>query len=381
MRPEHTASPLVRLAGSAALRALAIAFVVVCFALRWDGSTGFTSLMRFGEKNVERRLPALQTLPVANARAYGYDGQFYAQLAVEPHVTNPDLVRALDKPSYRARRILLPLVAHALGGGRPWLVLQVYALLNLAAWLWLAAVLWRLLPPGDWRANAAWLAILLGVGALDSVRLGLTDLPAALFLVLAVRAMELGRSARAALWSLGAGFTREVSLLGLAVLRRHEKRRTLALRLAVALPVLAWCAWLAWRLPGPLGNEGNIDFPAVAFARALARNFSLIASGTIDPQRVFGILGGLGLAAQTIFVAGRARAFAGDVWLRLALPFAALFWLIGADPWLDYRAVARDCLPLTIAFNVLWARRAGAHPLWLFANIAAVDGVMRFADL
>jgi hypothetical protein len=67
--------------------------------------------------------------------------------------------------------------------------------------------------------------------------------------------------------------------------------------------------------------------------------------------------------------------------VRLALPFAVLFWLIGPDPWLDYRAVARDCLPLTIVFNLLWARRTEAHPLWLLANLAVVDGVLRFADL
>jgi hypothetical protein len=382
MRTDRASVSLpARVGRNPALRWIAIAFVMAFFGLRWDATTGFTGLMRFGEKNAARRLPVLQHLPVADARAYGYDGQFYAQLAVEPHVTNADLVHALDKPSYRARRILLPLLAHLLGAGRPWLVLQVYAALNLVAWLWLAAELWRLLPATGWRANAAWLAILLGVGALDSVRLALTDLPAALLLVLAAHAMERGHGWRATVWSLAAGFTREVSLAGALLLRYRDKWSTLALRATVALPVLLWCGWLAWRLPGPIGHEGNLDLPGVAFIRSLGQNAALIFSGHDDTQRIFGVLGGLALAAQSWFVFARIRSFTSSAWVRLALPFAVLFWLIGADPWLDYRAVARDCLPLTIVFNLLWARRADAHPLWLLANLAVVDGVLRFADL
>jgi hypothetical protein len=93
----------------------------------------------------------------------------------------------------------------------------------------------------------------------------------------------------------------------------------------------------------------------------------------------FGLLGGLGLAAQSVFVLRHARAFAANPWVRAGVPFAVLFWLIGTDPWLDYRALARDCLPMTIVFNVLWTRRAGANPLWLLANVAVLDGVIRLA--
>src|SRR5258708_5770718 len=240
-------SPLVRIA--------VVGFVLLMVARRWDPATGLTAMPRFGEKFKAVRLPALRALPVADSPRDGYDGQFYAQIAVDPDVTDPDLARALDKPSYRPRRILLPVLAHVLGAGRPWLVLQVYALLNAAAWLWLAVVLGRLLPPTGWRPTAAWLGILLGAGAVDSVRLALTDLPAALLLVLAVRAMELGRSKAAAAWCLLAGFTREISVFAALLVRDAGGRwRTFALRAACTGPVLAWGAWLAWRLPGPVGH-------------------------------------------------------------------------------------------------------------------------------
>jgi hypothetical protein len=365
-------SPVVRLA--------AIGFVLGFFAWRWDATTGFTGLMRFGDENAARRLPVLQDLPIAGSPRYGYDGQFYAQIAVEPDVTDPALAHALDKPSYRPRRILLPLLAHALGAGRPWVVLQVFALLHAAAWLWFAAVCWRLLPPTDWRATAAWLCLVLGVGVLDCVRLTLTDLPAALLLALAARAMELGRPAATAAWVLLAGLTREVSLAG-ALVVQHARGgwRTFGLRAAGTAPVLGWCAWLAWRLPGPVGHEGNIDWPGAAFVRQEWQNAGALLTGSTNPGVVFGLIGGIGLAAQSLFVLREWRSFASNPWVRIGLPFAVLFWLIGVDPWLDYRAVARDCLPMTLVFNLLWARRAGAHPLWLLANLGVIDGVIRFA--
>lgn len=367
-------------ARSRSIRLAAVAFVLLFVGWRWDRATGFTGLPRFGEDLKARRLPVLQALPIKDAPHSGYDGQFYAQIAVEPHVTSPDLGRALDKPSYRPRRILLPLLAYGLGAGQPWFVLQIYALLNTAAWLWLALIFWRLLPRNDWRHTAAWLGAMLSVGALDSVRLALTDLPAALLLVLAAIAMERGRERIAAVWCLLAGFTREISVVGALLVRSAAgPGRAFILRAASTGPVLLWCAWLAWRLPGPVGHEGNIDWPAFAFLRQLESNLRLVIAGNFNPLVVFGVLGGLGLAAQSLFVLGEWRAFGTNAWVRMALPFAALFWLIGADPWLDYRAVARDCLPMTLVFNLLWARRADASPLWLVANVIVIDGVMRMA--
>jgi hypothetical protein len=369
---------LIAVGRSRSIRLAAIAFVLLFVGWRWDRVTGFTGLPRFGEDLKERRLPALQTLPIKDSPHSGYDGQFYAQIAVEPNVTSPDLGRALDKPSYRLRRILLPLLAYGLGAGRPWVVLQIYALLNTAAWLWLAAVFWLLLPRDDWRHTVAWLGAMLSVGALDSVRLALTDLPGALLLVLATSAMERGRERIAAVWVLLAGFTREISVAAALLVRSAAgPRRTFILRAVSTGPVLLWCAWLAWRLPGPVGHEGNIDWPGFAFLRQLQSNLRLVFAGDFNPLVVFGVLGGLGLAAQSVYVLSHWRLFATNPWVRMALPFAVLFWLIGADPWLDYRAVARDCLPMTLVFNLLWARRADANPLWLLANVIVIDGVIR----
>lgn len=375
---------LKKMRADALVRCAAIAFVLVFFALRWDATTGLTAPMRFGENFAERRLPELKTLPLAMARGDGYDGQFYAQIAVALDPTDEDLVKAMDKPSYRPRRILLPVLAHVAGGGDPWRVLQVYALLNPLAWVWLAVVFWRLLPTGDWRATAGWLGVVLGTGALDSINLGLTDLPAALLVAVAAQAVERGKAVRGALWFLAAGMVREVSLAAALLVRAApatERWKTFWLRAACTGPVIAWCAWLAWRLPGFVGHEGNIDWPGWALVRQFGLNVQAIAGGDWNPLRVFGVLGAPALAAQSVFVLRAWREFGVNPWVAAGVPFAVLFWLIGADPWLDYRAVARDVLPMTFVFNLLWVRRTGAHPLWLLANAPLIDGVQRMTWL
>src|SRR6185503_6691441 len=90
--------------------------------------TGFSSLIWFGERFAATRLGSLAEVPVETYAGLGYDGQFYAQIAVAGNPLDPALRAALDTPAYRSRRVLLPLVAHALGAGDPRRVLGVYAL-------------------------------------------------------------------------------------------------------------------------------------------------------------------------------------------------------------------------------------------------------------
>ena len=364
------------------VRLAAVVFVAGWALSRWDSQTGFTAMPRFGERFAERRLPALAGYPIAPSAGDGYDGQWYAQLAVNPRVTDTTVLRALDKPAYRARRIAVPLLAHLLGAGAPWRTLQLFLLLHVAAWCALAVLLWRRLPPGDWRATAAWCGAVLGTGALDSLRMTLTDLPAVLGLVLAIRAVEAHRMTLATAAMLLAGFTRELSLGGLLALQRVGDRPWGGWgiwwrRAAIAVPVVAWCGWLLLRTPGAVGHEGNITWPGLAMAQHLAFCVRRVAAGDHDGQWWFGLIGGLALAAQSGYVLRRWREAGTDPWLALALPFAALFWLLGPDPWVDYRAVARDCLPMTVGFAMHWWRSDARAP-WLVAHLPLVaDGLAR----
>ena len=336
-----------------------VAFVLAMVAWRWEPQTGFTALIRFGNDFETTRLPAIRALPLKSFPGAGYDGQFYAQLAVDPHFTTPEVQAALDNPAYRVRRIGLSLLAHVLGGGSPWLTLQVYALLNTALWLGFAWLCWREIGGEDRHGTLRWCAIILGLGALDSIRLSLSDLPAALLILLAVRAARHARSAMASGWLLLAGFSRETAILALPGLWRGDLRsapdriRFLLSAAVCALPLVAWSLWLQSTLPGAGGGAGNLD-----------------------SRYVWGLIGAIALGLQSVSLLLRWRD--PNPWVRAAIPFALLFWCLGPAVWHSYWTAARALLPLTLAFN-LTLPASGRGFWWRFAlgNACALHSIYR----
>src|ERR1019366_2467886 len=156
----------------------------------------------------------------------GYDGLYYAQIAYHPLLNSPELAPAMDSLAYRGRRILPPALAWILAAGNPDWIVHVYSLLNVAAWLGLAAILWRLLAVDSVRGWIPWAGVLFSAGALSCVRLALTDLVALTFIAAALLTAERGRRG----WALGtvaaAGLARETSLLALTGLLERP-----------------WCSW------------------------------------------------------------------------------------------------------------------------------------------
>lgn len=361
----------------------AAVFIVAGVLARWRTETGFTALVRFGHAWDERRLPAVAAQRIAVVPGAGYDGQFYAQLAVSPDVRSPEVQRALDLPQYRARRMLAPVIAHVLGFGSPWAALNAYALLNLAAWLLLAWRLWRYLGPIGGHEAAVWCACLLSLGVLDSVRFSLTDLPAMLALFFAVECLESGGKSWAVVALALGGLVRETSVMAgtiFAPVDRHDRRgwREAAVRAALAgLPVLAWSAWLAVNLPPDAGGfTGNFSWPGVALARHLGICASAIVGGDFDGRYTFGIVAALGLAYQACFVLRRAAE--PSPWTRAGLPFAVLFWCLGDFVWHGYWAVARACLPLTFAYNLTLPRDRFFWWRITLGNAFLLHGLVRF---
>jgi len=381
-QPSPTSAPS---AGPVALRWVrfgVVAFVLAMVAWRWDAQTGFTALIRFGDDFAATRLPAIRALPLKSFPGAGYDGQFYAQLAVDPHFTTPEVQAAVDNPAYRVRRFGLSLLAHVLGGGSPWLTLQVYALLNTALWLLFAWLCWREIGADNLRGTLRWCAIVLGLGALDSVRLSLSDLPAALLILLAVRAARHARSAMAAGWLLLAGFFRETAILALPGLWRGDVRsapdriRFLLSAAVCALPLVAWVLWLQTALPGAGGGVGNFLLPGQGNVRHIAECLAAFASGNFDSRYVWGLIGALALGLQSVSLLLRWRD--PNPWVRLALPFALLYWCLGPAVWHSYWTAARALLPLTLAFN-LTLPASGRGFWWRFAlgNACTLHAIYR----
>ena len=69
---------------------------------------GFTALLIVGDKTIERAIAPLRELqPYTYPDSVGYDGQYYAQLAMNPDLGDPALENAIDNLPFRARRMLI----------------------------------------------------------------------------------------------------------------------------------------------------------------------------------------------------------------------------------------------------------------------------------
>jgi len=352
---------------------------------KFDPQTGFTSLLRLGEKWEEHRLSVLHRLPVATVPASnGYDGQFYAQIALDPLLRNPELATALDAPTYRARRILAPAAASAAGLGNPWWTLQAYALLNACCWVALGWLLFRHLEPGCGHAFARWTGCMFSLGVLDSVRQSLVDLPALLLLVLAVTAYAKAQTTRSTLWLALSNLTKETSLLGSFALladnspRPFPWRRSALALLAAALPIALWSLYVGQRFTAVPGSEGlgNFTWPLLGLLAQAKDSMRELSLGNLDSRYSFSLIAIAGLATQA-WVLWR-KPLPQSPWWRIGAVYSLLLLFLGPWVWSGYWAVCRAVLPMTIAFNLLLPDTRAFWPLWIIGNLTMLHAVWRF---
>ena len=357
--------------------ALLIGFVLE-LGHAYDPHTGFSSLIWFGDRFAARRLPQLLEVPLYTyAEVPGYDGQFYAQLAVAKNPLDPAVARALDSPGYRARRILLPLFAHLVGLGRPAWIIQVYALSNLLCLLILAALLARWwFPPTDLQNLLRWTGTLFGSGMALSVTRSLTDGPALLAIAVGAHLVEQNRRGLGAVVLAAAGLVRETSVLCAAAFApttragRDWARAALAGLICVT-PTLIWAAFLAHHYGGAAGVH-NFDLPFVSVAAKLAEIYRRCRARGFDVYARTELLAIVALATQAGFVLLRPRL--DLVWWRIGAAFSALGALLGAAAWEGSPSAAtRALLPLTLAFNVLAPRSRRGLALLLAGNMSVLS--------
>jgi len=365
---------------------IAICLFAALVAAKFSPHTGFTSLIRFGESWNDRRLDSLHELPIAIAsHSNGYDGQFYAQLALDPLLRETRTARALDVPAYRARRILLPAAAALAGLGRPWWTLQVYALLNVVCWFVLAWLLRRMLPANDWMTFARWAGCMFGMGVLESVRQSLVDLPALVLLTLAIDAHDRSRTARSTGWLALANLTKESSLLGSLALSVEDfrwpfltRRKTISL-LAAAVPLAAWSYYVSTRLPPSPDSSGagNFTWPLVGIIQLVNTCAAEIVAGNWDGRFTMGLLAAIGFVVQ-VWTLWRRPDFSSS-WWRVGTAYALLILFLSPWVWSGYWAASRALLPATIAFNLLLPSNSRSFwPLWALGNVTLLHALWRF---
>ena len=364
-------------------RLIAIFAFVVCVCRFYDARTGFTSLIGFGSRFAPQTVAAVQALPRhVHRRSSGYDGQFYAQIATDPLLRDPATDRAMDDMPLRARRVLFAWTAYAAGLGRPWWILQAYALQNVFCWLALSLLLWRWFPPGTARMTALWTATMFGGGVLWSVRHALLDVPSLLLIAGAVAAIERGRTwVTTAVLSV-ASLGRETNLLALSTLLparwswRAAAKATLQAMVVVA-PLLIWFDYLYSLYRDRIytcGGTMSLPFSGLAWKAGILWNG--VAERGIGALVNPSVLTLISLLVQSSYVI--ARIDWKNAWWRLGVAYAALFVCLGRPLWEGEPPTAmRVTIPLALAFNVLLRDCADPRRFWplvLAGNLTVLCG-------
>ena len=358
----------------------AIVLFIVSMAGFHEPENGLTALIRFGDQFHDQALPAVRDVPHhVMENSSGYDGQFYAQLAVDPLLLDPAMDDALGAPAYRARRILFSWTAYLLGLGQPRFVLQAYAIQNIVFWVVLALLLTRWFPPRDLRSFCLWFGCMFSHGVIISVRWALPDGPSMLLLALTVLSIERGRSQRAAGLVGLSGLAKDINLLWVAGLIEpigaHRPRwQTLAVRgLLVAGPLSVWMFYL-WagdhEFRSVVGDR-NFAAPLTGYAMQWGETLSGLREDGWASYARFSLLTQVSLTTQAIVLLST-RAW-GNPWWRTGMASCGLMVFLGPAVWEGYPgAMTRVLQPMTFAFNVVLPRNRWFWPLFVLGNLTVL---------
>lgn len=309
----------------------------------------------------------------------GYDGQFYRYVAHDPFFQK-GYAAYMDKPHFRYRRGLVPLLAWTLALGR-------------AEWIdaaFIAVVLGSVFLGVYWSArflalrgrHRAWgLVFLLVPATITSVDRMLTDATLAAcfagFLLYAARKSWGGvyGVCTAAVLVRDTGLLLTAAVVVYWLLNRRWRRA--AVHSTAVLPALGWYAFVAAHAPA-VPTPGNIDFPLVAFIWRLSYV-------PVDPNpavqvflRVLGILGLAGLVGSLALVvrwAWKRDPGPGEI---CALSFGAVALVLGQGVMTDAYAWGRAVSPLLlfVMFEAITRRawRALIPPLLVTASVGIMLG-------
>ena len=341
---------------------------IVAVARLYHPGYGFTALVGFPEDSGDQ-LPALRGVPHVTYRGAGvYDGQFYAQRALDPLIRDPLADRAMDLAPYRARRILFSWTAYALGLGRPAWIIEAYALQNVACWLILAWLLTRWLPPTSPRHLALWAACLFSHGLLWSVRFSLLDGPSLLLIAVAVAAAERGQTLVSAAIGGVAALGRETNVL--AILAQPLPRtpraagRLILAGILLVLPLLVWEDYLRsiYRSTIAAGAD-QLTLPGQAYWSNLQIAITRVAGDGVWSFAAVELCIFVALTAQAAYVL--ARRDHTTAWWRVAAGYVVLMLLMDRVLWdPGTGAVTRVLLPLTVGANILLASERRGQRFW-----------------
>jgi hypothetical protein len=373
----------------AAVRGVALAatlfwVLVISFIAHARYDDDFRALLCVGE---EMTMPALfATVP--RVGPWGYDGQQYAALATDPLLRSPKTARSLDSPSYRATRVLVPLLAWLLALGNPAAAFVTYqflcwglaigAVVLLASWL--AA-----------EGRSPWWALLLvsSAGLAAAVLRSTPDTGALFCLLAAVWAHSRGRRGWALALACAAVLARETSYLAALAMAADELLRRGVAR-AVTLAAVPLAIAVGWQLylRSVLGfaferGSGNFSLPFAWIPEKLAATFP---GPHVWWAEVFGLLAIFATTVAFVLIAARPSAWRAPELAFLAFGGMGLFlgFTVYCETWAYARALfAVPFLAVLVAERQprgwqRWSVRSVAV-LYLLSGLVMVRGELRDA--
>jgi hypothetical protein len=363
------------------------------YAGAYSPEFGLTKFLQIGREFDDRGLAVYRATPkyIDPASRWGFDGQLYAELALDPLLRDPQLKIALDNPSYRSRRILLPWLAWLGGFGHPVWILNVYVALNLVFWIGFAAMMIVLFRPHGWVGLAGFAAMLMTCGIIESMRGSLTDFPGFVLLTLA---MMVGGAGGAGILALSA-LTREPNIIGIVGLWDYRPpwltaaKRNLILGLIAGLPTALWFAYVLWRFPPKESIAGgNLAWPLQGIMAKLGEFSVHAVNGDIHwgqwyselyrSESLHALLTIIATVTQCIYLLTH-REWNNRIW-RAGAIFVPYFLCISFIPWESHFTITRHALPITLAFNLILAMsaRRGWLVWFLLGNCFVPYGIYQF---
>lgn len=204
----------------------------------------------------------------------GHDGKFFFVLANDPWLLNPaEHASYLDRPLYRAQRILYPLLAGGFGLLGPTAIVWAMVLVNVAALgvgSVAAAVVAREMGGSSWWG----LAFGLNVGLLSELTAGGAGIVGAAFVMLAVAALQHRKHGAALALLVLAALSREVFLVSAAGMAwwlwtQGERRSAVRVLVVPGIAVVSWGLYVRARLGWETGASEvqELGLPFVGFVR------------------------------------------------------------------------------------------------------------------
>lgn len=341
-----------RHAGGASVRAVVVAGVLISIfvalrilaAFSWDPAaflafgTDAPHITAFAEDELGRDVPV--------RAAQGHDGKFFFVQAVDPLYLDPLIAETyLDRPTYRAQRMLYPITAAGLGlfpaSWLPWTMLLTNVGSMVLGTYATARVAKRL-------GGSAWwgLAFTLNPGTLSELFIGGAGILAFALAMLAVAWVQESRWWPAAFAFAGAALSREALLLfvaGVALLvwRRHGFARGALISMVPGVTVVAWAVYLRMRLDSTdtLRQIQEFGWPFQGIVGAFPRWLD-------SPVDLIGAFVILATGTLVVWRSARRHSYVGwgaSGYLLLAVVFSR-------QVWLRYFDISRAVVPLLTAY-------------------------------